>query len=178
MTVMYPTRIQTHFSVIFLPLVLLLVGCQNKDKGTIVATYSGPIQRANESVSLTSDQKYQQKLTYHIRGRVVDVLLGAPIDLPVTLYAHGTWRLLDTKTGAVMDISKLGSAEIGNADVELKGAVSPAPLQETSVNYTYLDRSIPASKFKLITDVTQTLSRNTASRSRSCKAFEELKTPR
>lgn len=132
-----------------LPLVLLLAGCQNTDRGTTVATYSGSIERAYESVSLTSDHKYNQKLTYHIRGRVVDVLLGSPIDLPITLYAKGTWRMVDTKTGAVIDISKLDQADIKNVDVELKGAVGPAPLQETSVHYTYLDRSIPASEFKL-----------------------------
>ncbi len=128
----------------------LLAGCQNNDRGTTVATYSGSIERAYESVSLASDQKYQQKLTYHIRGTVGEVLLGgAPIDLPVTLYARGTWRLIDTKTGSVIDISKFSQADIENADVELKGAVGPAPLQETSVNYSCLDRSIPASKFKL-----------------------------
>ena len=126
----------------------LLAGCQNNDKGTTVATYSSSIERAYESVSLTSDQKYQQKLTYHIRGTVGEVLLGGPIDLPITLYARGTWRLLDAKTGAVMDISRLSQAYIENADVELKGAVGPAPLQETSVRYTFIDRSIPAIKFK------------------------------
>jgi len=115
-----------------------------------VATYSGSIERAYESVSLTSDQKYKQKLTYHIRGRVEDVLLGgAPIDLPITLYARGTWRMINIETGALMDASKLNQADIANASVELKGAVGPAPLQETSVQYTHLDRSIPASKFKL-----------------------------
>ena len=142
-------RTKICLSSILLPLVSLLAGCQNTDKGTTVATYSGSIERAYESVSLTSDQKYSQKFTYHIRGSVVQVLLGSPIDLPITLYAKGTWRLLDTKTGAVMDISKLSQADIENADVELKRAVGPEPLQETSVHYIYLDRSIPASKFKL-----------------------------
>jgi len=142
-------RTKICFSLMLLPLVLLLAGCQNTDRGTTVATYSGSIERAYESVSLTSDHKYNQKLTYHIRGRVVDVLLGSPIDLPITLYAKGTWRMVDTKTGAVIDISKLDQADIKNVDVELKGAVGPAPLQETSVHYTYLDRSIPASEFKL-----------------------------
>ncbi len=135
------------------PLFLTLAGgCQNKDKGTPVATYSGSIERAYESVSLTSDQKYAQKFTYYIRGSVGAVLLGgAPIDLPITLYARGTWRLLDAKTGAVMDISNLSQADIEDARVDLQGAFGPDPLQETSINYTHLDRSIPASKFKLTT---------------------------
>lgn len=117
--------------------IVLLAGCQQKGKGELLATYSGSIEGGSEMIVLTSDQKYTQKI--------------APGNKESTLfdYTEGTWLLLDSKSNLPVSSTDLNAADLKHENVILKKALGPEAWQENHVKYIFLDRSIPASDFRL-----------------------------
>ncbi len=140
-------RTEQAFSLLLLFGILLTTGCQHQD--TVVATYSGAPSGASEKISLLSTGKYSQTLTYHQRTFGIGLLLGKPFDVPFTLYAKGTWALVDSSTGLPVSASEAAGDNWQHTDVALKSAVGPAPFEEGNIKYTYLDRRIPARAFRL-----------------------------
>ena len=135
-----------------IPLLLLFstsmtTGCQHQ--GTVVATYTGALSGGSEKINLLSTGKYLQTFTYHNRASGTGVLLGRPLDVPFTLYAKGTWLLIDSSTGFPMSRARLASGDWRHADVEIKSAIGPAPFEEGEIRYTHLDRKLPAGVFRL-----------------------------